>query len=75
MITLYEHFLSCSHRQINVQWTTANETANPIVQYGTQSGVYTKNVTATYDTYTRSDMCGGEAATTGWIDPGAPLSF
>lgn len=54
-----------------VAWTTANQTANPIVQYGTKSGSYIANVTATYSNYTRSDMCGAIANSTGWIDPGA----
>ena len=54
-----------------IAWTTANQTANPIVQYGTVSGSYIANVTATYSNYTRSDMCGAIANSTGWIDPGA----
>ena len=64
-----------------MSWTTANQTANPIVQYGTSSGSYTQNVTAVYDNYTRADMCGAIANSTGWTDPGAddlqnsPLSY
>ena len=63
-----EKTLSC--RQAVVSWTTANQTANPLVQYGTASGGYTQNVTATYDNYTRTDMCGAIANSTGWTDPG-----
>lgn len=62
-------------RQAVVSWTTANRTANPIVLYGTTSGNYTQNVTASYDNYTRSDMCGAIANSTGWTDPGKRLAL
>ena len=62
------HAMVC--RQAVVSWTTANQTANPIVQYGTASGTYTNNATAAFDSYSRSDMCGSIANSTGWTDPG-----
>lgn len=62
-------------RQMVASWTTANKTANPIVQFGTQSGKFTTNVTATFDQYTKSDMCGGIANTQGWADPGKQPNF
>ena len=65
--------LNC--RQAVVSWTTANQTANPIVQYGIFSGSYTQNVTAVYDNYTRFDMCGAIANSTGWTDPGADSPY
>jgi len=40
------------------------------MQYGTTSGQYTGSANATFDTYTASQMCGGEAATTGYLFPG-----
>lgn len=58
------------HRQVAVQWTTNEEAAGAVVQYGTSAGHYTGSATATFDTYTRTDMCGGEAATTGYLFPG-----
>ena len=60
--------LAC--RQAVVSWTTSNQTASPIVQYGTASGTYTNNATAAFDSYSRSDMCGSIANSTGWTDPG-----
>ena len=53
-----------------MQWTTNEQAAGAVAQYGTAAGQYTGSATATFDTYTRSDMCGGEAATTGYIFPG-----
>ena len=60
-------------RQVAVQWTTNQQAAGAVVQYGTASGQYTGSATATFDTYTRTDMCGGEAATTGYLFPGTCL--
>ena len=62
------------HRQVAVQWTTNEEAAGAVVQYGTSAGHYTGSATATFDTYTRTDMCGGEAATTGYLFPGEQAS-
>ncbi len=53
-----------------MSWTTAKKTQNPVVQYGTQPGVYTANASAAFDQYTQSDMCGGIASAQGWIEPG-----
>lgn len=58
------------HRQVAVQWTTNEQAAGAEVQYGTSTGHYTGSATASFDTYTDKDMCGGEAATTGYIFPG-----
>ena len=44
------------------------------MQYGTTSGQYSSSANATFDTYTASQMCGGEAATTGYLFPGEYLS-
>ena len=60
------------YRQVAVQWTTNAQAAGAEVQYGTSAGQYTGSAPATFDTYTRTDMCGGEAATTGYIFPGMP---
>ena len=57
-------------RQVAVQWTTLQQAAGAVVQYGTNSGQYTGSANATFDTYTASQMCGGEAATTGYLFPG-----
>ena len=57
-------------RQVIAQWTTNAQAAGAVVQYGTTSGMYTGSANATFDTYTASDMCGGEAATTGYLFPG-----
>lgn len=58
-----------------VQWTTMQQAAGAVVQFGTTSGMYTGSANATFDTYTRGDMCGGEAATTGYIFPGKSLPY
>lgn len=57
-------------RQVAVQWTTSAQAAGAEVQYGISAGRYTGTAPATFYTYTRTDMCGGEAATTGYIFPG-----
>lgn len=56
-----------------VQWTTNAQAAGAVVQYGTRSGTYTGSAAATATTYTASDMCGGEAATTGYLFPGETM--
>ncbi|KAL3138574.1 hypothetical protein ABBQ32_006345 [Trebouxia sp. C0010 RCD-2024] len=56
--------------QVAVQWTTNEQAAGAEVQYGTSTGHYTGSANASFDTYTNKDMCGGEAATTGYIFPG-----
>lgn len=42
----------------------------PFVRWGTRSGELTSTARATTDTYTRDDMCGGVANSTGYINPG-----
>ena len=69
------------HRRCNgplaVQWTTRDtySTVNgyfPTVQWGIASGQYTfESLKGTSQTYTRDDMCGSPANSSGWnIDPG-----
>ena len=58
-----------------MQWTTLQQAAGAVVQYGTASGQYTGSANATFDTYTASEMCGGEAATTGYLFPGKWHNF
>ena len=62
-------------RQVIAQWTTNAQASGAVVQYGTTSGMYTGSANATFDTYTASDMCGGEAATTGYLFPGESLAL
>lgn len=52
-----------------VQWTT-RDMGKPFVRWGTRSGELTSTARATTDTYTRDDMCGGVANSTGYINPG-----
>ncbi|CAL8470701.1 g10243 [Coccomyxa elongata] len=52
-----------------VQWTT-RDMGKPVVRWGTRSGELSSTARATTDTYTRDDMCGGVANSTGYINPG-----
>ena len=52
-----------------VQWTT-RDMGKPMVRWGTRSGELTSTAPARTDTYTRGDMCGGVANSTGYINPG-----
>ena len=69
-ISLASRLLCVTCRQVAVQWTTLQQAAGAVVQYGKTSGQYTSSANATFDTYTASQMCGGEAATTGYLFPG-----
>ena len=68
--SLITQLLGVMCRQVAVQWTTLQQAAGAVVQYGTTSGQYSSSANATFDTYTASQMCGGEAATTGYLFPG-----
>ncbi|KAK9845224.1 hypothetical protein WJX81_000461 [Elliptochloris bilobata] len=61
--------LTGSPGEMLVQWTTV-ERGRPAVRWGVCSGEYTGVALASLDTYARSDMCGGVANSTGFIDPG-----
>jgi hypothetical protein len=52
-----------------VQWVTKNS-SNPIVKWGTSSGVYTHTAAAASSTYTRQELCGPPANDVGFVDPG-----
>lgn len=52
-----------------VQWTTRDR-GSPSVRWGTMSGQLSFTSSAATDTYTRQDMCGGVANSTGFINPG-----
>lgn len=54
---------------MTLTWVSGSN-ANPHVVFGTQSGVYTTNITATTITYTAADLCGAPANSTGWRAPG-----
>lgn len=54
-----------------VQWTASNESQAPRVVWGTEPHALSQHATGTTVTYSREDMCGGYAATIGWMDPGA----
>lgn len=56
-----------------ISWTTATQTDEPVVMYGVTSQSYTDSMPAAFDSYTRTEMCGGIANSTGWTDPGLPL--
>lgn len=60
--------LLCSSEML-VQWTTRDK-GYPVVRWGIKSGDWSYNASATTDTYTREDLCGGVANSTGYINPG-----
>lgn len=55
--------------EFKLLWSSATS-KTPTLKWGTSSGVYTHIVAANTTTYTRADMCGAPANTTGWRDPG-----
>ncbi|CAD7699098.1 unnamed protein product [Ostreobium quekettii] len=61
--------LTANHSEMKIQWVT-KDTGSPAVEWGTSPGHYTSRSKATSTTYTRDDMCGPPANTTGFIDPG-----
>ncbi|CAK0782920.1 hypothetical protein CVIRNUC_006115 [Coccomyxa viridis] len=52
-----------------VQWTTRDK-GTPLVHWRAKGSHVGRNATASSDTYTRGDLCGGVANSTGFIDPG-----
>ena len=52
-----------------VQWTTRDK-GTPVVRWRAKGSNASSNATASSDTYTRGDLCGGVANSTGFIDPG-----
>ena len=52
-----------------VQWTTRDK-GRPVVRWRAKGSAITSNATASSDTYTRGDLCGGVANSTGYINPG-----
>ncbi|KAK9800257.1 hypothetical protein WJX73_008466 [Symbiochloris irregularis] len=54
---------------MSVQWVT-RDAGRPQVWWGTSSGNLDQHATGSVSTYTRADVCGPPANTTGWIDPG-----
>jgi len=53
-----------------VTWVS-RDTANPMVWWGLESGVYVYSNTATTNTYSKHMLCGAPGNATGWRDPGA----
>lgn len=49
---------------------SSNNSAQPTLKWGTIPGNYKYTVPAISYTFTKDDMCGGVAKTTGWRDPG-----
>jgi hypothetical protein len=56
--------------EVAVQWTTRDKSKLASVQWRAEDSAGVHQVTATSRTYTRADMCGPPANTTGWFDPG-----
>ncbi|CAD7698428.1 unnamed protein product, partial [Ostreobium quekettii] len=61
--------LTGDNTEMLVQWVTKDQ-GSPVVKWGLSSGDHKFQASAKTTTYTRNDMCGGHAATVGWIDPG-----
>ncbi|KAK9824258.1 hypothetical protein WJX72_008984 [[Myrmecia] bisecta] len=53
-----------------VQWTT-RDAGSPVVKWGTQPGTYEHIAAGRSVTYTKEELCGAPAKTTGFVDPGA----
>lgn len=64
--------LTATPSEMAVQWTTRDKPIDaPTVQWGTVPGQYTfTSVSGITQSYTRAEMCGPPANTTGWLDPG-----
>ena len=52
-----------------MQWVT-RDARQPAVQWGTAPGQLSQSAVGDSTTYTRADMCGPPANTTGWVEPG-----
>eukprot|EP00850_Spirogloea_muscicola_P012086 SM000077S21560 [mRNA] locus=s77:233943:242539:+ [translate_table: standard] len=62
-------YRSITDQNVAIQWTT-RDYLSPVVQWGLSADKMTYTVPATPSTYTRAEMCGPPANTTGWRDPG-----
>ncbi|CAL8471735.1 g11277 [Coccomyxa elongata] len=51
------------------QWTT-RDAGRPAVRWGREPGILTEQNGGSFSTYTRLQMCGAPANSTGWVDPG-----
>jgi hypothetical protein len=56
-------------KEMLVQWTSLN-CSEPVVQWGSRSETLDRTARAASSSYSREDMCGGAAATTGWVESG-----
>jgi acid phosphatase type 7 len=61
--------ISSRSSEMLVQWTT-RDVGTPVVKYGKTRGEYDYQVPGVTDTYSKEDMCGEPASSSGWIDPG-----
>eukprot|EP01118_Nematostelium_gracile_P011370 TRINITY_DN401_c0_g1_i3.p1 TRINITY_DN401_c0_g1~~TRINITY_DN401_c0_g1_i3.p1 ORF type:complete len:559 (+),score=114.40 TRINITY_DN401_c0_g1_i3:100-1776(+) len=61
--------LTGNQNEMILTWSSLSSD-NPVVQLGTQSGVYDTTISANTNTYTSDDVCGGIASGFGWRDPG-----
>lgn len=64
-----EHVPGCC-RTIIAQWTV-RDFGKPVVRWSTASGNGQRENNGSFLTYTRLQMCGAPANSTGWVDPGA----
>ncbi|KAG1654908.1 hypothetical protein FOA52_003150 [Chlamydomonas sp. UWO 241] len=55
--------------EMSVQWTSFNASA-PAVRWGSSPGALHATAAADSRSYSRADMCGGNAAGQGWVDSG-----
>jgi len=65
--------LTATPGQVVVHWVTRDMGKAPQVQWGRASGSYARSALArgpSPKTYTRDDMCGAPANSSGWFDPG-----
>ena len=59
----------CLNRTMIAQWTT-RDAGRPVVRWGRESGRLAQENGGSFSTYTRLQMCGAPANSTGWVDPG-----
>lgn len=57
------------HRTMIAQWTT-RDAGRPAVRWGGEPGSLGQENRGSFSTYTRLQMCGAPANSTGWVDPG-----
>lgn len=56
--------------EVTVQWATRDAGSRPSVRWGAWPGALDTTAAGRSSTYSRGDMCGPPANTTGWFDPG-----